>query len=77
MMATMLVYPANKDDLETARTCAGDHALFGATLINEVLVCRMLGAQAELIRKLFISIWHALRPGLNQRQVCIPRIWAT
>ena len=77
MMASLLVYPATKDDLEKARICAGDQRFFGATLVNDVLICRMLGAQAQPIRKLFTSIWQALRPGHNQRQACNPRIWAT
>ncbi|MDD5580451.1 MAG: urease accessory protein UreD [Methylobacter sp.] len=77
LMASLFVYPAGQSELEKARAIANHHRFFGATLINGVLVCRMLGEQAEPVRKVFTAIWEAIRPGLNNRRACIPRIWAT
>jgi urease accessory protein len=77
LMASLFVYPAGQVELEKARAIANQYRFFGATLINDVLVCRMLGEQAEPVRKVFTSIWEAIRPGLNNRRACVPRIWAT
>ncbi|MGZ8164762.1 MAG: urease accessory protein UreD [Methylobacter sp.] len=77
LMASLFVYPAGQSELEKARAIANQYRFFGATLINSVLVCRMLGEQAEPIRKVFTAIWEAIRPGLNNRRARIPRIWAT
>lgn len=77
LIATMVVYPATKKELDTARNIANHHHWFGATLLDDLLVCRMLGHQAEPIRILFETIWGAVRPMLMHRESCSPRIWAT
>jgi urease accessory protein len=77
LMASLFAYPAGQAELEKARAIANHYRFFGATLINEVLVCRMLAEQAEPVRKVFTAIWEVIRPGLNNRCACIPRIWAT
>lgn len=77
LTASLFAYPAGQRDLETARAIANHQRFFGATLINNLLVCRMLGEQAEPIRQLFTAIWNAVRPGLSGRSACVPRIWAT
>ncbi len=77
LLATLLMYPAGQDELEIAREIAGIKRFFGATLINDLLVCRLLGEQAEPVKKIFTNIWHGLRPNLNRRTACPPRIWAT
>lgn len=77
LLATLFMYPAGQDELEKARNIAGQKRFFGATLINDLLICRLLGDQAEPAKKIFTSIWRALRPNLNQRPACLPRIWAT
>ena len=77
LIATMVLYPAAKKELEAAREIANHHRWFGATLLGDLLVCRMLGYQAEPIRVLFATIWGAVRPLLMHREACPPRIWAT
>ncbi|CAA9890196.1 Urease accessory protein UreD [Candidatus Methylobacter favarea] len=77
LMASLLAYPAGRAELEKACAIADQYRFFGATLINGVLVGRMLGEQAEPVRKVFTLIWEALRPGFNNRRACKPRIWAT
>ena len=82
--ATMTVYPADKTLLELARAAISEHAiiknnnaLYSATLIDQVLVCRYLGHHAEQAKQIFTSVWAALRPACLHREACMPRIWKT
>lgn len=77
VVGTMLIYPADTDDLETVRKTAEKHRFFGVTLIDKLLVCRMLGSQGGFVRELFTEIWTLLRPKLKQCYACSPRVWAT
>ena len=56
---------------------ASGEGLFSATLIDDVLVCRLLCQQAETARHALIHVWKLLRPLLLHRQACEPRIWST
>jgi len=51
--------------------------LFTVTLINDVLICRVLAMQAEPARNAFIQAWSTIRPLLLKRQASVPRIWFT
>lgn len=42
-----------------------------------LLIARYLGQQAEHARHTFINLWHHLRPLINGRAACLPRIWNT
>jgi len=77
--ATMIAYPADKAVLELARKSTAAHttALCSATLVDEVLVCRYLGHHGEQAKKVFTSVWSAIRPACVNRKACIPRIWNT
>ncbi len=48
-----------------------------ATLLDDLLVVRYLGASTEAVRRLFVEIWTLLRPALVARAACPPRIWST
>ena len=52
-------------------------ALFGVTQLDEVLVCRYLGAQAQQARACFQAAWAVLRPALLGVPALVPRIWNT
>ena len=52
-------------------------AIAGATLLDDLLVVRYLGASTEAVRGLFVDIWTLLRPALTGRAACPPRIWST
>jgi len=54
-----------------------DDALFGVTLLDEVLVCRYLGAQAQQARACLQTAWAVLRPALLGVPALTPRIWNT
>jgi urease accessory protein len=45
--------------------------------VGELYVGRYLGGSAEQARKLFVSWWRLLRPGLMGRSASEPRIWYT
>jgi urease accessory protein len=51
--------------------------LTSATSLEDVLVCRYLGASAERARAYFSRVWELVRPLLLQRPGHSPRIWST
>jgi len=75
--ASLFAYPALPKDLDSVRTIAGDRAGFGTTLVDGLLVCRVLDCQIEPLRRLLVDLWRALRPDVIGRRACLPRIWAT
>lgn len=77
--ATMVAAPAGRQELDAVRAAvmSDGHALFSATLMDEVLVCRFLGAQAQGARRCFSAAWSAIRPALLGRSASAPRIWNT
>jgi urease accessory protein len=79
VFGTLVATPAD-EALQVAvreRVTLDKHALFSATLIDEVLVCRYLGDHAEAARYCFTNAWSTIRPGLLGRTACPPRIWRT
>jgi urease accessory protein len=72
-LGTLLAYPATTDDLEAAR----EHNGFACTLVDNVLSCRMVGADSDTVKQAFVKLWQALRPRIVGREAVMPRIWAT
>lgn len=64
-------------DSEYSKNGNSKSILLSSTLINDVLICRVLADQAEAARESFISIWQTLRPDTMQRPAVAPRIWYT
>lgn len=78
VLSTLVATPAGPVALEAARAAiAPTPALWSASLLDEVLICRYLGDEPEEARELMLKIWSALRPQLIGREACPPRIWAT
>lgn len=79
VMGTCIAVGADKSVLKAVRDAEIeiDRGLFTATLINDVLVCRVLAMQAEPARHAFIEAWRIIRPHLLQREASAPRIWFT
>ncbi|HEX5055997.1 MAG TPA: urease accessory protein UreD [Gammaproteobacteria bacterium] len=77
--ATLVALPADNELLNRVRAEVRleEPGLFGATLINDVLICRYLGFQAEHARRVFCTAWHVIRPHLAGHPACEPRIWNT
>lgn len=76
-IGTLLAYPATRGMVDAIRTLQPPHVELGITLVDKVLVCRALAAQAEPIKRAFIEAWKTLRPLLLDRPAAPPRIWAT
>jgi urease accessory protein len=51
--------------------------LFGTSQLDEVLICRYLGASVERARYLFSRVWRVLRPLVAGKTVVMPRVWNT
>ena len=54
-----------------------ERGMASATLLDDVLVCRLLAAHVSPLRALCERLWAALRPRLLARDGHAPRIWAT
>ncbi|MBU1232511.1 MAG: urease accessory protein UreD [Proteobacteria bacterium] len=52
-------------------------ALYGVTLMDDLLVARYLGRSTFAAQGLFTQIWKTLRPKIVGKSACPPRIWAT
>lgn len=79
LQASLLAFPCNRNQLETVRKQIEifSSELISATLIDGLLVIRVLGDNSELIKKQLIQIWQVLRPVMLKRFAVLPRIWAT
>ena len=79
--ATLIANPQDGSAaLDAMRVAAGDPLdgeYYGCTVVNGVVIARYLGSHAERARAVLISMWAALRPGLNGREASPPRIWKT
>lgn len=56
---------------------AGMDEICSVTQLDRLLVGRYLGHSAERARRQFSAWWRTLRPLLNGREACPPRIWNT
>lgn len=79
VVATLVATPADTACLQRVRSIVLEkkNGLFAATLIDDALVCRYLGAGAEVARQYLIQVWRCLRPMLLSRNAHMPRIWNT
>ena len=78
-LGSLLAYPALQEDVMDLRSLCpqGAHPDLSVSLADNVLVCRVAGAQGEQVRARLLSVWRFLRPRLLQREALPPRIWAT
>ncbi|HEY4367451.1 MAG TPA: urease accessory protein UreD [Steroidobacteraceae bacterium] len=76
-VGTLLAYPADREAIALARSVTTANAEVAVTLVDGVLVCRCVAAQAETVKHLFIAIWQLLRPHLLSLPAVLPRIWRT
>lgn len=76
---TFIAYGASDQEKDLARAITLDpsRGLCGVSLIDNILVCRVLSHQAEDAKNHFIQIWQAIRPVMLGHPACLPRIWAT
>lgn len=83
VMGTLIVTDVDEDVLQQVRETIAQQNLdtneirISSTLINNVLICRVLAHQIEVARNNMILVWQTVRPHVMQRQAVIPRIWNT
>jgi urease accessory protein len=76
-IGTLLAYPATDAMLTAVREVQSAEVELSATRVDDVLVCRYLGAQGEPVKRACVATWQVLRPLLIGRNALPPRIWAT
>ena len=76
-LATYYAYPADADTLDRARHLIGDCEAIGATLLDDLLVVRMLAREVEHVRTLLADVWQGLRETVAGLPASPPRVWAT
>jgi urease accessory protein len=76
-IGTMLAFPGTRASMEELRSLCEPGVELGFSLVDGVLVCRALSAQAEPVRRALLDCWRRLRPSLMGRDAHAPRIWAT
>lgn len=81
VLASLLATPATHATLDLARevlAAAESSALTAAaTLLDELLVLRVLATGTEVAHTVLETVWGALRPGITGRAARRPRIWNT
>lgn len=76
--ASLYAYPAEAQMVEALRFGLG-HQLIrqAATVVDGLLVLRLLGMELPSIRQALLEAWRILRPLWSGRMACPPRIWST
>lgn len=80
VLGTSCTYPADSDALDRARRIIDRNSnveVSAATLLDDLLVVRVLGKNAVLVRQMLVTVWAGLRKLTMGRAPCMPRIWAT
>ena len=80
MQGSLIAAPCNqlqRDQLERILHSNQYPHPIGLTLVDDVLVIRVLGNQIEPILEIFTQLWTELRTEWLQIPSCSPRIWAT
>jgi len=79
LQASMLAFPCNHQHLQIVRQQLEPQSsnLISTTLMDGLLVIRVLGDNSEQIKKQLTQTWTVLRPQMLKRFAVLPRIWAT
>ena len=78
LTSTVILYPADESMLRQTREVLANYLqLNGATLIEQLLVIRLLGDDNEILQHTLHQLWFTLRPQLTDTPAIAPRIWAT
>ncbi|EHD19774.1 MULTISPECIES: urease accessory protein UreD [Brenneria] len=78
LVGTMLMTPAGPETLEKARALLASSALpAGATLLDGLLVVRMLAGDNRQMQSLQQALWFGLRGAIVGLPPLPPRIWST
>jgi urease accessory protein len=81
LAATLVATINDKALIERIRAAVtlqqGTDECFAVTQLDDVLVCRYLGTQAQRARASLGAAWAEIRRSLLGREPCAPRIWNT
>lgn len=77
LVGTFFASPAREEMLEGVRALLGGLTMAGATLVDEILVVRVLEDDNLRLQDALHRIWALLRPMLLGRDAVPPRIWST
>jgi urease accessory protein len=77
VFGTLLCSPIPDGILEALQPLMTEHPGFSVTRLDGVLVCRYRGGSTAIGQRLFRHAWTLLRPGLDGRPACTPRVWFT
>jgi urease accessory protein len=80
MQASFMAAPFSEEHKEKLEQLLQQYPykdLIGLTLVDKILVIRVLGDHIEPIFDIFISLWSVLRSEWLQLPACTPRIWDT
>jgi urease accessory protein len=78
VVATLLISPATPDDVGQLRALeVGGHGALGVTLLDGLLVARLLADDTAVAKGTLRAAWEALRPRVAGCHACPPRIWST
>ena len=79
VLGTFIACPASSADVDAARESAARHddVTLGISLVDGVLIGRVLARQTDAAMRTLMNLWQTLRPRLMQREAVLPRIWAT
>ncbi|CAD83212.1 urease accessory protein D [Candidatus Blochmanniella floridana] len=78
--ASLFAAPSNKETLKVVRsliTSTVDIQIGGVTLIDELLVVRLLSNNNQRIKELLYHIWSVIRPIIIGQEAVMPRVWFT
>jgi len=76
--ATLIANNATDTVLDMVRKkLAQNKICASATLIENLLVCRLISNRADICKNILISVWKTIRPKLLGHHANIPRIWNT
>lgn len=85
-MASCFMTGAKQEHLDVARLVVDqlikeqdlyDEVRIGITLIDDVIVARVLMNQSRYAKLVLTAIWSELRLAILEKEPCEPRIWAT
>ncbi len=78
LLGNMYITPADSTTLTVARDVLDIFKLCaGATLLDNILVIRLLTHDNEILKRVLYQLWHTLRYWVMGVQPVAPRIWQT
>lgn len=79
ILSMLIAIPADMNILKSIRKFnnINKNIIIGSTLIEDILIIRIIGNDNILIQKTMHSIWKKLRVKIMGVKPCIPRIWFT